>query len=384
MNANVQALSRESILSPKAASNAASQATTIEQSRAIAEVQAAVVVAQQVPRSEAMALKRADDTCGMTEVAERAFFKFPRGGQTVSGPSVHLARELARCWGNIKHGLRELNRDDDAGRSEMLAYAWDVETNTRAETSFIVPHKRDKKGGPEALIDMRDIYENNANAGARRLREMIFAVLPPYLIERAKEKCMETLRKGGGRPLPEQRADTIGAFEKIGIARHRLESKLGKADAWTEIDIANLRVSYQSIKRGEITAAEEFPDESAATMTAEVKALAAAKTEKQETTETPAGVVGTEPAASPATEPAEAAPAPADDDGWEAWWSVKRQAIEQAMTLRELDVIREAAVATWEDDPPPEGLRLEFNDAWQKRAKAVLPQKPTTPKKERA
>lgn len=102
-----------------------------------------------------------------------------------------------------------------------------------------------------------------------------------------------------------------------------------------------------------------------------------------EFTETPPGVVGPEPAATPATSPAEQAPA--DDNGWEAWWSVKRQAIEQAVTVMELDAIKDAANATFEDDPPPEGLRLEFNDAWDKRAKVLVPPaRSTKPKGERA
>src|SRR5262249_16348529 len=100
-----------------------SQATHVEQSRAVAEVQAMVVVAQKAPRDEARALSAVQETCRQLSVAERAFFKFPRGGSTVSGESVHLARELARCWGNVVYGVKELSRDDNAAHSEMLAYA---------------------------------------------------------------------------------------------------------------------------------------------------------------------------------------------------------------------------------------------------------------------
>lgn len=238
----------------------ASQATSIEQSRAVAEVQAAVTVAQARPRDESYALKRAIESCRTWEVAEGAFFRFPRGGETVSGESIHLAVELARCWGNIDYGIMELDRDDHNAVSEMLAFAWDLETNTKSRMTFLVPHRRDTRSGPKMLTDMRDIYENNANNGARRLRECIFRVLPPYLKEQAKQACRDTLEKGkGDKTLPVRIADAIGAFEAIGINADRLEAKLGKSTKWSAVDVANLQVSYRSISRQEVSADDEFP-----------------------------------------------------------------------------------------------------------------------------
>src|SRR3954470_15708195 len=91
------------------------QGTAIEQSRAMAEVQAMIVIAQNCPRSIQTAVAAMRETCAQKALADRAFFKFPRGGSTVSGPSVHLARELARIWGNVTYGVSELRRDDEKG-----------------------------------------------------------------------------------------------------------------------------------------------------------------------------------------------------------------------------------------------------------------------------
>jgi hypothetical protein len=236
------------------------QATAVEQSRAVAEVQAAVVVAQRCPRNEITATTKVIESCGQRAVAETAFYKFPRGGSSVTGESVHLARELARCWGNISYGISELSRDDEGGNSEMLAFAWDLETNAQSRMTFQVPHKRDKRGGPEVLTDMRDIYENNANMGARRLRECIFAVLPPYLKEKAKAACIRTLEEGdSGKPLPVRIGEALVAFEKIGISKERLEAKFNKATSWSAMDVAQMEVSYRSINRREVNAEDEFP-----------------------------------------------------------------------------------------------------------------------------
>jgi hypothetical protein len=249
----------------------AGQATLVEQSRAVAEVQAAIVVAQNCPRSVARAIAQMRESCAQQALAERAFFRYSRGGSTVSGPSVHLARDLARTWGNVQFGIAEMVRDDDRGQSEMLAFAWDVETNTRSSNTFIVPHVRDTRDGAKQLTDMRDIYENNANNGARRVREAIFSILPPWFVEEAKDLCNKTLSDGGGKPLVQRVADAIKAFSAIGVTEGQLATKLGgKPDTWAEHDVAQLQVIYKSLQRGEISKDEEFPAESARITVAEL------------------------------------------------------------------------------------------------------------------
>ena len=75
------------------------QATVIEQSRAAAEVQSAVIIAQRFPRNERHALGRILSACSRLSLAREAFFSFPRGGETITGASIKLAREVARSWG---------------------------------------------------------------------------------------------------------------------------------------------------------------------------------------------------------------------------------------------------------------------------------------------
>ncbi|MGW4525134.1 hypothetical protein [Amycolatopsis sp. NPDC004378] len=241
------------------------QGTVVEQSRAIAEVQGAIIVAQRVPRNVAAATTAMVDSCKQTYMAERSKFRYSRGGTMVTGISVYLARELARCWGNVQYGVDELRRDDEHGQSEMLAWAWDVQTNTRVSTKFIVPHMRDRsaeKGGPIRLTDMRDIYESNANAGARRVRECILNILPPWYVDQAKQLCEQTLRDGGGAPLPLRIATTIATFAEMGVTQQQLERKQGRgSNAWTVDDVAVLTVLGRSLRSGETTKEEEFePD----------------------------------------------------------------------------------------------------------------------------
>ena len=132
----------------------------IEASRAIAEAQGKLVIAKRFPRDEVTAYAKAMEACQRPKMAEKAFYAFPRGGQTVEGATIRFAEELARCWGNIDYGIKELSQGD--GKSEMQAYAWDLETNAQSVQNFTNPHQREQGKKMVTLTSQRDIYENNA------------------------------------------------------------------------------------------------------------------------------------------------------------------------------------------------------------------------------
>jgi hypothetical protein len=246
---------------PVASPGRIGQGTAVEQSRAIAEVQAQVIVAQQMPRDITRACREMLRSCAMKGLADKAFYRYKRAGTLITGPSVQLARELARSWGNVQYGITELRRDDDHGQSEMLAFAWDLETNTRSTTTFIVQHVRDTTNGSKVLTDQRDIYENNANNGARRLREMIFAILPGWYTEDAVAACYAALAgdDSDGATVADRAATAAGRFGGIGVTPGQLENKLGAPQArWSPSDLAQLAVIFRSIERGETTADAEF------------------------------------------------------------------------------------------------------------------------------
>jgi hypothetical protein len=247
---------------PVPLASGATEAAGIERARAVAEVQAMVLVAQQCPRNVAAAIARMEESCAQMALAEKAFYSFSRGGGNVSGPTVNLMKELARVFGNVTYGISELRRDDKRRESEVQAWAWDLETNTRAVQNFIVPHKRDKRGGAVDLTDLRDIYEATANAGARRLREAIKSVLPAWFVERAEEMCRQTLEGGkGDKPLPERIAGAIKAFQNdLGITEDQMEQRVGKPSTkWTVHDVTQLIVTYKAIQKNELDAEEAFP-----------------------------------------------------------------------------------------------------------------------------
>lgn len=238
---------------------ATSQGTVVEQTRAAAEVAAAVHVAQEFPRDEQRAQAQMTATCSRLAVAERAFYEVPNRG---AGLSVHAARELARIWGNVDYGVRELHRDDDEGVSEMQAWSWDQQTNVRSTRSFLVPHQKMKDKHRVALNDLGDIYLNNQNLGARAVRECIFSVLPGWFLAEAETTLKKTLREGEGKKPAERIAEAIGKFFEIDITAAQLEQKIGRPQsAWQPKDLVTLTRIYSTITIDGIPAREFFPEQ---------------------------------------------------------------------------------------------------------------------------
>jgi len=226
-----------------------SSTTTVEISRAVQEVQAAVLVAQKMPRDEIRARKKIIDAAKRQTLAENASYCYTRGGQTVTGPSIRAAETLAKYWGNISYGTKELSQDLVNHTSEMLAYAWDLETNTRVERVFQVEHMRDTKYGKKPLDTNRDIYEMTANLGARRLRTCILEVLPSDIVEDFIKECDKTLEGSNDKPFKERLQAMIEAFEIIGVSQDLIEKRLGcKADSMIPKQLVELRKIYVSIR----------------------------------------------------------------------------------------------------------------------------------------
>ena len=89
----------------------------VEVQRAVAEVQAAIMLAKQFPRSKVDSTDRILTECTRASLAESAIYSFPRGGQEVTGASIRLAEVLAMNWGNFQFGWDEVARKE--GRLEL-------------------------------------------------------------------------------------------------------------------------------------------------------------------------------------------------------------------------------------------------------------------------
>lgn len=226
-----------------AADNAASTA------RAVQEIQAALVISKRFPRDEVDARNRIITACKRKGLAEVAEYEYSRGGTRILGPTIDLLRAIASKWGNVISGWDETDRRD--GYSSIRAWAWDTQSNTRAERTFKVKHWRDTSGGGYAITDERDIYENNANHASRRVRACLEEVIDADVVAEAIEQCRTTLKEGEKTPLVDRVVNMVAAFKEFGVTQHQIEVKLGNnSQSISENQLASLRRIWKAIKDG--------------------------------------------------------------------------------------------------------------------------------------
>ncbi len=214
------------------------------------EVQVAMLAAKKFPRDQVTAFNNILMACQRKKLAESSMYEYPRGGQKVTGPSIRLAEAIAQNWGNIDFGFMEL--EQRGGVSQVMAYAWDLETNARQTKLFSVPHIRHTKKGDYPLTDPRDIYELVANQAARRVRACILGIIPGDVVEAAIERCNKTMREGNDEPLVDRVRTMAMAFEKdFSVNLPMLEKYLGcRSDAFSENDFVRLKKVYVALRDG--------------------------------------------------------------------------------------------------------------------------------------
>lgn len=251
------------------ASNSAPTTPTIgtmavEQQRAIAEVQAAMVVAKQFPRDIAEVVRKIKQTCSRKSIAEVAQYSYKRGSEEITGPTVYLLKAIAQEFGNLSYGVRVLSSTPafmgKPGESTVEAFAWDMERNVRETRTFTVKHWRDTKSGGYAIKEERDIYELIANMGSRRVRACLEGVIPADIQEFAVHVCNKSLLEGNV-DTPEFRQEMLDGFAEYGVTRQIIETRLNKKfEAATPSQLLKLQRGLVAIRDGVTTAEEAFPE----------------------------------------------------------------------------------------------------------------------------
>lgn len=239
-------------------------AASREVQRAVAQAQAAILVALQNPRDEQHAIDRIRTAFSRPALASEALYSFPRGGSQVEGLSIRAAEELARSWRNIDFAVNEL--EQIAGESLVMAYAWDMEANVRSSKEFRVKHEYKARGKIKRLTDQRDIYEWVANQGSRRVRACILALIPADIKAMAEDTARRT-QSQNVKVTDETVAALIENFAKLQVTREMIATRLGRrvdAETLSPMHLVDLRKIYISIrdemsKPGDWFTVEEAP-----------------------------------------------------------------------------------------------------------------------------
>lgn len=223
----------------------------VESQRAIAEVQARMIIARANPRDPIRAMERILNDCTRPTLADHAIYQYARGGTDIRGPSIRLAEAIAQRWGNIASGIKEMSRSGEY--SECVAYAWDLESGYYDERQFQVRHWRDRSeraGGGYQLQDERDIYELIANFGQRRKRAVLLTVIPGDVTEAALEQCERTMQAAAD-VTPEGVKKLVEAFAEFGVSPAQIEARIQRRlDAVRPAQVVMLRKIFTSIRDG--------------------------------------------------------------------------------------------------------------------------------------
>ena len=232
-----------------------------DEAKQIAEIQGRMVIAKKFPRDQIRCADRILQACTRKSLAEAALYSYSRGGSDITGPSIRLAETIAQGWENFDFGFREMGRGisgDGVGYSDVEAFAWDMETNTRRSTSFRVRHWRDTKQGGYAIKEERDIYELVANQAQRRVRACILSVIPGDMVEAAQNACEVTLQSHAD-TSPDAIKKMVDKFAKLGVTKDQIEARIQRrVESIRPAQILDLRKVYNSINDGMSSPADWF------------------------------------------------------------------------------------------------------------------------------
>lgn len=245
------------------------------QTREQAEVQALIVSAKKFPRDEMQCYQRLLKSMTRRTMAENAEYKFPRGGKDITGPTVDLAREALRCWGNARSGLRIVSIDDEY--AHVVGFAFDLEQNNyrEAEDKFkILVQRKDKFTQKTEWVkpDERDLRELCNRRGAICERNAILKLLPPDLIEDAFQAARDTRLAASRNELRDNKEDvlrrTLIKFDKLAVSKEMIEAWLGHefnlitAEKFDELKIIGTSIAEGHSKREEHFNIPEIPNRS--------------------------------------------------------------------------------------------------------------------------
>lgn len=220
------------------------------------EIQAAIVVAKKYPRNEMSAFERVQKSFKRIGVAEAAQYCFKRGGATIKGPSAPAARELARCWGNLRYGIRIVSEGEDT--MHIKGYAYDCESNSYVENEDKFKKLIQRKT-PQGTVwvkpDERDLRELVFRRGAILVRNSILQLLPPDLIDDACALADKTLTERGSDAIKKDRTQVIkalvAAFSQHGVSVEMIEGRLGhKLEQLTPPEYTELLTIMRSLADG--------------------------------------------------------------------------------------------------------------------------------------
>lgn len=233
-------------------------AVEVAKSRVEKEIQAALLYAAGRPRDVEQSFIRIMESCRRPSMASIALYAYPRGGTTVTGINIRLAELMAALYRNLDYGWKQIESEE--GRSLVLSYCWDLETNVNRKVEFWVPHEMKSGNGIKKLTDPNDIYFHVANMAVRRMRSQILGLLPADLLRAAEAQCKKTMAdEAMSKPITKREADALKLFAAFSVTQQMIEKRYDTTmGELTGEDWADLGAVYSTLNDKEGSAGDFF------------------------------------------------------------------------------------------------------------------------------
>jgi hypothetical protein len=199
------------------------------------------------------------------------FYRFPvkkkDGGQDwIEGPSIKLANDVARIFGNNINEIREIDVGD-----AWVFYARfsDIETGFSMERAY---RQRKSQGSMKTRDADRQLdiaYQIGQSKAIRNCIVNALQIYADYAFEHARNSLVDKI----GKDLANYRQRAVEGLGRIPVALNRVERVIGRAAKdWLAPDIAQAIAMMKSIADGMATTEEVFPPIESAAPTAETGA----------------------------------------------------------------------------------------------------------------
>lgn len=232
-----------------------------------AQIQCAYMMALQCPRSYFAAEQAVVKACENPLFAEKVEYKLPRGGTTISGPTIRLAELIRREWRNIFTTERVMH--DDERQMIVQVTAMDLETNSIETAEVVIPktvERRYVKDGQE-IISKREnslgkkVYTVRATDSevdmmrkamiSKALRNAIFRLVPAELVQIAIATARQTIQTADAKDPKEAIRRLIFCFEEQGVSIDKIEKEIGHTlEKANTADVKKLRGLYKQMLNG--------------------------------------------------------------------------------------------------------------------------------------
>jgi hypothetical protein len=186
------------------------------------------------------------------------FYRFPvksKDGRTdyIEGPSIKLANDVARIFGNNVNEVREIDNGDSW---TFYARFTDIETGFSMERAYRQRKSQTSIKTKDADRSLDQTYQIGQSKAIRNCIVNSLQIYADYAFEHARNSLVDKI----GKDLAGYRQRVVDGLARIPVELNRVERVIGRAAKdWLAPDIAQVIAMMKSVADGMASVEETFP-----------------------------------------------------------------------------------------------------------------------------